>query len=237
MEGDKTYLVSKSWLGRVIARGSEALATSKVAPEGEIGPVDNSDIISRHITDADGKIFAELKHGLGQESFDLFPSEAWEMIVAWYGLQEGQHPLDRYAHNTNADRTGIPNMIYEFHPPVFTIHRLWSDHSALVSQTLKEQNPTAPIFVVSRSVPYVDFLKRVKTKAGIDWSTKVRVWRVPRTQPAAEPVVHVTNLSTPPSSRPGSPALGTAVGPPLEPQDSWTRLLLDVADVLAAKEP
>lgn len=227
-EGDKTYLVSKKWLGRVIARGSEALANSKVAPEGEIGPVDNSDIIHRHITDADGKVFAELKHGLGQESFDLFPQEAWELVMDWYGLKEGQSPLDRLAHNTNSDRTGIPNIIYEFHPPIFTIHRLWSDHSHLLSQALKEQNPPAPIFVVSRSVPYVEFLKRVKIKAGVDVSRRVRVWRVPRTQPAAEPVVQVTNLSTPPSSRPSSPAPEAVAAPTIEPQDSWTRLLLDV---------
>lgn len=228
-EGDKTYLVSKAWLGRVIARGSEALASSKVAPEGDIGPVDNSDIIHRHILDADGNIFAELKHGLGQESFDLFPQEAWDLVMAWYGLEEGQRPIDRYAHNTNSDRSGIPNIIYEFHPPIFTIHRLWSDHSLLLSQAIKEENPPAPVFVISRSVSYVDFLRRVKTKAGVDLSRKVRVWRVPRTQPAAEPVVQVTSLTTPPSSRPGSPTLGATTAPTLEPQDSWTRLLLDVA--------
>ena len=228
-EGDKTYLVSKAWLGRVIARGSEALANSKVAPEGVIGPVDNSDIIHRHITDADGKTFVELKHGLGQDMFDLFPQEAWELVMAWYGLKAGQCPIDRYAHNTNSDRTGIPNIIYEFHPPIFTIHRLWSEHSDLLSTALREEKPAAPVFVVSRSIPYVDFLKRVKTKAGIDLTKKVRVWRVPRTQPAAEPVVQVTNLSTPPSSRPGSPAIGATAAQRLEPQDSWTRLLLDVA--------
>jgi ubiquitin carboxyl-terminal hydrolase 4/11/15 len=218
-------------LSRVIARGSEALANSKVTPEGEIGPVDNSDIINRHITDADGNLFIELKHGMGLESFDLFPAEAWDLVVAWYGLKQGQYPIDRYAHNTNADKTGIPNIIYEFHPPIFTIHRLWSDHSALLPQTLKEQNPVAPVFVVSRSEPYMAFLKRIKIKAGIDLSRRVRVWRVPRTQPAAEPepVVQVTDLSTPPSSRPGSPGPGTTVAPTSEPQDSWSRMLLDVA--------
>jgi ubiquitin carboxyl-terminal hydrolase 4/11/15 len=200
-----------------------------VEPEGEIGPVDNSDIIHRHIKDAEGQDFVELKHGLGKESFDLFPQEAWDLVMAWYGLEPGQHPIVRVAHNTNSDRDGIPNVIYEYHPPIFTVHRLWSDHSQLLSPAIKEQNPPAPVFVVSRSVPYVGFLKRVKTKAGIDLSRKVRVWRVPRTQPAAEPVTQVANLTTPPSSRPGSPAPGATAAPDtVEPQDSWTHLLLDV---------
>lgn len=235
-EGDRTYLVSKAWLSRVIARGSEALANSKVAPEGVIGPVDNSDIINRHIIDADGKTFVELKHGLGTESFDLFPQEAWDLVMAWYGLKGGQCPIDRYAHNTNSDRTGIPNIIYEYHPPIFTIHRLWSDMAPLLSQAIKEQDPPAPVFVVSRSVPYVDFLRRIKTKAGIEMNRKVRVWRVPRTQPAAEPVVQVTNLTTPPSSRPSSPDPAGSAAPTLEPQDSWTRLLLEVTTFAALKK-
>jgi len=229
-EGDKTYLVSKSWLNRVLARGSEARHNSKVDPEGEIGPVDNSDIIQQIIKDCDGEDFVQLKHGLGTESFSLFPQEAWDLVMAWYGLMPGQHPIVRYAHNTNPDRSGIPNVIYEFHPPIFTVHRLWSDSTSLIPQLLKVQNPVAPVIVVSRSVQYIDFLRKAKTKANIDLSKKVRVWRIPRKQPAADPVPPTGDLTTPPSSRPSSPAPGAATAPsPGEPQDSWTRLLLDVA--------
>ena len=229
-EGDHAYLVSKLWLNSVISRGSEARHNSKVEPEGEIGPVNNSDIIKQITKDCEGKDFVQLKNGLGLESFHLFPQDAWDLVMAWYGLMPGSIPIIRFAHNTNPDKQAIPNMSFELHPPMFTIHRLWSDHSGiLIAPTLKVANPPAPVFVLSRSVKYNDFLKRVKEKAHIDQSKKIRVWRVPRALPAAEPVAPVANTATPPSSRPNSPTPGAAADVNArQPQDSWTQLFLDV---------
>lgn len=226
------YLVSRRWLKRVTDRGSEALQNSKVEPEGEIGPVDNSDIIQQVIKDADGVEFAQLKHGYGFDEFILCPQDAWDLVVLWYGLMPGSIPIVRYAHNTNPDKTGIPNINYEYHPAIFTVHRLYSQNSPIpISQMLKATNPPAPVFVFSRSARYYDFLRKIKEKSGIDPSKKVRVWRVPRLLPAADPVAPVSGAVTPPSSRPGSSG-PDSVARPREPQDSWTHLLLDVATFL-----
>jgi ubiquitin carboxyl-terminal hydrolase 4/11/15 len=229
-DGEKMYLVSKRWLNRVQIRGTEARKNSKAEPEGEIGPVDNSDIIQQIIKDFDGDEHVQLRPGSGLDVFTLFPEEAWGLVYAWYGLMPGSIPIVRYAHNTNPDKNGIPNIIFEFHPPIFTLHRLHGENNnILISQKLKASNPPAPILVFSRSTRYHDFLKRVKKVAEIDLSKKVRLWRVPRIQPAAEPAAPVANTATPPSSRPTSPAPGNAAGPMLrQPQDSWTHLFLDV---------
>jgi ubiquitin carboxyl-terminal hydrolase 4/11 len=230
--GEKMYLVSKRWLNRVQIRSTEVRKNSKVEPEGEIGPVDNSDIIQQIIKDFEGEEHVQLKPGTGLDDFTLFPEEAWTLVFDWYGLMAGSIPIVRFAHNTNPDKNGIPNVIFEFHPPIFTIHRLYGDNNPInLPQKLKAMNPAAPILVFSRSTKYHDFLKRAKTVAQIDMSKKVRLWRVPRIQPAAEPAPPVANTATPPSSRPSSPAPGTAAGPIVrQPQDSWTQLLLDVSE-------
>jgi ubiquitin carboxyl-terminal hydrolase 4/11/15 len=142
----------------------------------------------------------------------------------------GSTPIVRIAHNTNSDRTGIPNIIYEFHPPIFTIHRLHNANiNLLLPQILKAKNPEAPIVVASRSDNYIDFLRKIKTSASIDTGKKVRVWRVPRAQPAAEPSAPISGAATPPSSRPTTPETGVAINPGTGgQQDAWRRLLLDV---------
>ena len=222
------FLVSQRWLDRVISRGSEARQKSKTQPEGEIGPVDNSDIIQQIFTDFNKKDFVQLKHGVGQESYVMFPEDAWNLVVEWYGLMPGHIPIIRIAHNTNPDKTGVPNMQYEIHPPIFVIHRLWSDPASLLSQSVKVANPDAPVLVFSRTEKYVDFLKHIKRAAQVDLERKIRVWRVPRAQPAAESAAPVVNTVTPPSSRPNSES-GSPGGALLqEVQDSWPKLLLDV---------
>jgi ubiquitin carboxyl-terminal hydrolase 4/11/15 len=224
------YLVSRRWLNRVISRGSEARKTSKEEPQGEIGPVDNSDIIQQIIKDSDGVDFVQLKHGYGQEEFMPFPEHAWDLLMEWYDLMPGSIPIIRIAYNTNADKAGMPNIQFEYHPPIFTVHRLFGENNGInISQKLKAEQPAAPVFVLSRSLKYQEFLKKLKERSGISLSNKVRVWRVPKLQPAAEPSTVVANTATPPSSRPGSPTVGTAsVANQREPQDSWTKLFLDV---------
>ncbi|KAH6668752.1 hypothetical protein B0J14DRAFT_566408 [Halenospora varia] len=224
----KAYLISMRWLKRVQDRGSEARQHSKVELEGEIGPVDNSDIIQQIITTADGNNFVQLKNGITEDQDFVFcPEDAWNLVVEWYGIMPGTIAIERFTHNTNPDKTGLPNVVYELHPPVFTIHRLWSEHSGIpIQQKLKASNPAAPVFVFSRATRYYDFLKAIKEKAGIDLSKKVRIWRVPRLLPASEPTQSVAGAATPPSSRPGTPGPAPE-NRPREPQDSWTSLLLD----------
>lgn len=228
-EGDKVFLVSKLWMNKVICRGTEARQKSKVEPEGEIGPIDNSDIIQQIIKDYEGVDFVQLKHGLSTESFQLFPEDAWSMVMEWYGLMPGTMPIERFAHNTNPASTGQSNIQFEFHPPIFTIHRLYSNHSPIaVPQILKVANPPAPIIVMSRSSRYYDFLIKAKAATKIETTKKVRVWRVPRIQLAAETTVPIRAGETPPASRPSSPAVGATVATQRGPQDSWTQTLLDV---------
>ncbi|TVY17333.1 putative ubiquitin carboxyl-terminal hydrolase 12, partial [Lachnellula arida] len=231
-ENDMMYIVSNRWLQRVLDRGSEARQKSKVEPEGEVGPIDNSDIIQDIVTDSDGKEFTRLKHGLGLESYALFPEEAWNLIISWYKLMPGAQPIQRIAHNTNPDKNGLPNTQYELHPPVFTIYRLYADNNPiLVPQKLKVSNPPPLTYVLSASTRYYDFLKKIKEQSQIDLSKKVRVWRVPRLLPAAEPVAPTANTVTPPSSRPSSPA-PNPTSQSREPQDSWKHLLLPVSTFL-----
>jgi ubiquitin carboxyl-terminal hydrolase 4/11/15 len=227
--GDKVYLVSRRWLNRVISRGSEARKTSKEEPVGQIGPVDNSDIIQQIIKDSDGKDFVQLKAGYGQEEFMPFSETLWQMLMEWYDLMPGSMPIVRVAYNTNPDKDAVPNIQFEYHPPIFTIHRLHgTNNNILIPQKLKVGEHPAPVFVFSRSYKYNDFLKKIKDATGIQHSQKVRVWRVPRRQPASEPVAPVANTATPPSSRPGSPVESAVTTAQREPQDSWTQLFLDV---------
>ncbi|APA05293.1 hypothetical protein sscle_01g000630 [Sclerotinia sclerotiorum 1980 UF-70] len=231
-EGDKTFLVSKKWLERVISRTSEARAKSKEALGEEIGPIDNSDIIQQIIPQPGQEEFVQLKHGIGEDLFELFPLDAWEMVLEWYGLMKGTKAVVRFAHNTNPDKSpdAIPNVAYEYHPPVFRIHRVWSELGNKVDATTKSENPDAPVIVASRSMRMHDFLKIVKEVARIPMKQKIRLWRVPRTLPAAEPAVSTAvGTSTPPASRPATPAAdGNTTSP--EPQDSWKKLLLDVTE-------
>lgn len=44
-DGDKGYVVSNKWINRVRARTSTAGSAGKESAEGEIGPVDNSDLV------------------------------------------------------------------------------------------------------------------------------------------------------------------------------------------------
>ncbi|KAA8572048.1 hypothetical protein EYC84_001974 [Monilinia fructicola] len=233
-EGSSTYLVSKKWLERVTSRTSEARAKSKEAlSDQDIGPIDNSNIIQRIIPQPGREDFVQLKHGIGEDFFELFPVDAWNMVFDWYGLKEDEKPIIRFAHNTNPDKTpdAIPNVTYEYHPPVFQIHRVWSELGNKVDAGTKSTNPDAPIIVASRSMRMHDFLKIIKNAAGVPMKQKIRLWRVPRTLPAAEPALSTAvGNATPPSSRPGTPPTADTGTASSEVQDSWKKLLLDVTE-------
>lgn len=230
-EGDEAYLVSRQWLGRAQAFGSDAKHASKDASEGAaIGPVDNADIIQAIFTDSTGQLCVKLKSGMGTENFELFPKDAWDLLLSWYGLVAGQSPIVRFAHNTAPDSVSLPTIQFEFHPPVFTIHRLWSAISPIpIEQEIKLKKPAPPVVVQSTSFGYHNFLKQVKRLAGVAADKKVRVWRVLQTIPATEPSSEPSGMKTPPDS-PARDA-GITNGPPSVP-GAWPEMLVDVETFL-----
>ncbi len=229
-EGDEAYLVSRQWLGRAQAFGSDTKHASKEASEGTLGPVDNSDIIQAIFTDSTDQLCVKLRPGMGIENFELFPKDAWDLLLSWYGLLGGQSPIVRLAHNTAPDSASPPTIQFEFHPPVFTIHRLWSAISPIpVEQEIKLKKPAPPVVVQSTSFGYHNFLKQVKHLAGVAADKKVRVWRVLQTIPATEPGSEPSGMKTPPDSPDRDP--GILTHPPSIP-GAWSEMLVDVETFL-----
>jgi ubiquitin carboxyl-terminal hydrolase 4/11/15 len=210
-DGQEGYVISERWLARVFARTSDNKNKpelfDKTALEGEIGPVDNSDVVDPTITaddlsDQNGEDFIPLRPGLSMgQDFEILPDEAWELILSWYGLKEGSPVIRRYVHNTALDQQG-ENLQYEIYPPIFTIRK--------VGKKSADASKRTPKLVASRSDGFVEFLRAAKKAAGIDLKTKVRVWRVLITATTDQPVAQASGMLTPESSeRGGSPVSAT----------------------------
>ncbi|KAI5924835.1 hypothetical protein F4810DRAFT_96440 [Camillea tinctor] len=227
-EGQKCYLVSRLWLGNVPDGSSPKHSVSDLA---SIPPVDNSDLIREVINDpcvGGGvqdvlkKKFVRLKAGYDTEQFVPFPPAAWELLMQWPGLKEDQIPIVRTAHDNSREKDGS-NVMWEWHPLVLTIHRLWSAHSTVpVEAALKASNPPPPRLVRSRSFKFQTFLKQAKKVARIDLNQRIRAWSVPQTP---KPITGATGLTPPTSPEPGQDE-GSMSGP-------WDHLLLDVEAFLA----
>ncbi|CAK7212366.1 hypothetical protein SBRCBS47491_001439 [Sporothrix bragantina] len=244
-EGTAAYLVSRHWLARAQALGSgDAAKAAKEASQGSLGPVDNADIIDSIVQDIDGGRAVRLKSGTGLSDFECFSKEAWDLIVSWHGLAKGQLPIVRYAHNT-APNSMIPNVQYELHPPVFTLHRLWSLVSGIPYSTeVKDTAQAAPAIMCTSNYNVQGFLRRAKTLLQIPMSRSVRVWSVPRklaagnpATPSADPVAAVASsgtqgINTPPDSPRLAGKAGDAAGSVSNPQDSWSKMLLEVTDFM-----
>ncbi|KAK6441950.1 hypothetical protein LTR95_001810 [Oleoguttula sp. CCFEE 5521] len=209
--GERGMIVSTQWLARVLSRTSEKLHSNdfpKEARQGPIGRVDNSNIVPANgfaqpiLKDVEGHLFTPLKPGSQMgDDFEVLPYPAWQKIVGWYGLVDGQREITRYAYDT-AQESGRSNVIYECHPPVFTVRRVpqpgASDESADENRTAdssrsaanalrlknerKQRGQMSPDdalkIVSSRQEGYQKFLKRTKQFAGIPLARKVKVWRV-----------------------------------------------------------
>ncbi|EAQ91205.1 hypothetical protein CHGG_03140 [Chaetomium globosum CBS 148.51] len=225
-EGDEAYLVSRQWLGRAQAFGSDTKHVSKETSEVSLGPVDNADIIQAIFTDSAAELCVKLKPGMGTENFELFPKDAWDLLLSWYGLAPGQSPIIRLAHNTAPDSVSIPTIQFEFHPPVFTIHRLWSANSPIpIEQEIKLKKPAPPVVVQSTSFGYHKFLMQAKQLVGVAADKKVRVWRLLQTIPATETGSEPSGIKTPPDS-PGRDAEILAAPPSIP--GAWPEMLVDV---------
>ncbi|UNI14415.1 Ubiquitinyl hydrolase 1 [Purpureocillium takamizusanense] len=217
-EGNTAYLVSRSWVDKALALRADS-KTSKLASEGTpLGPVDNSDIIEETLKDATGRDFVRLKSGSGLESFELFPEDAWKLVVAWYGIQDGQVAIIRAAVNTADSKQAPPNIMYEFHPPVFRVHRLWSEVSPLpIEQSLKASNPPPLLVAKSATTHAQGFLKELKALASIPKDRKIRLFTLaPDFQPPNSPLEQRSAL-TPPDSPERSLSQG-----------AWSHLLLSI---------
>ncbi|EFE37805.1 ubiquitin C-terminal hydrolase, putative [Trichophyton verrucosum HKI 0517] len=202
----KGYIVSATWLKRVLSRSSthpRPDKADKLAAEGEIGPVDNSDLVL--VTDPDtifndeaGEPFVPMRPGLQMgEDYEILPEEAWNLVMKWYGLSNQSPAIVRYAHNTNTEGD-MEHIQYELNPPIFSILKL----SPNPSEAEKSKPPVR--FLASRHTPFQQWLKTAKTLASINMSTKTRVWRI------LEGLGSSANV-TPAASRSASPAPGTTV--------------------------
>ncbi|PHH72855.1 hypothetical protein CDD80_4211 [Ophiocordyceps camponoti-rufipedis] len=216
IKDNAAYLVSRSWLNQALALRSDSKSSGGSGPaDASLGPVDNSDIIGETIVDSNGKTFVRLKPGLGLESFELFSADAWKLVMDWYGLRQGQHPIIRFAVNTADTHDDPPNIMYEFHPPVFRIHRIWSEVSPLpIEQSLKERNPPPLIVATSSTIISQSFLGNLKTLTGIPMNRKVRLWSVSVTVAGGQAEPQAT--LTPPDS------------PTSQSGQSWQNLLVDL---------
>ena len=227
--GDKAYLVSRTWVDKALAlRPDNKRAKIDEADVKSLGPVDNSDIISDVITDSSGVEFVRLIPGGGLESFELFPEDAWNMVVDWYGVKEGQPPIIRTAIDAAPDAQSASDIIYELHPPIFRVHRLWSEISPFpIEQSLKAQNPPPLTLVRSRKSHAHTFLKDIKTLAGVPLDRKIRLHSISTPQPQVETKPSQGSALTPPDS----PKLGANA-----PAEAWSRLLLDTPSFSEVKD-
>lgn len=224
------YIVSRTWVNQALANKSDEKSTDAESANVSLGPIDNSDIIHQVIKQPDGTTFTQLTPGAGLESFELFPEDAWKLVVDWYGIAKAQEPITRTAINTAIDHLSDSNVLYEFHPPVFRVHRVWSQVSPFpIEQSLKSENPSPLLVAASAKTRAQEFLKQVKTAVGIPIDRKVRIFEIPQQIPAA------TQKSKP------KPKQSAALTPPESPgrqsttPGMWQHLLVDVEAFAASR--
>ncbi|OAX77831.1 hypothetical protein ACJ72_07866 [Emergomyces africanus] len=210
----KGYVVSANWLGRVLSRsstgGPQREKADKTASEGDIGPVDNSDLVlvtdpSIMYKDEAGEPFVPLRPGLQMgEDFEVLPEDAWDLIMKWYGLSKDSPAIVRYAHNTTIG--SVEHVQYELNPPIFTILKL-PNPSKSPTQTAKDKARPPIKALASRHTQFQQWLRNVKSLASIEMSTKVRVWRILEGLNSTA----TSGIITPAASRSTSPAPGATL--------------------------
>ncbi|KZT09960.1 cysteine proteinase [Laetiporus sulphureus 93-53] len=108
--GETWYVVSRSWLKRWRKACSGEVDKEGPVEEKDLGPVDNSDIVSPD----DGSI----KQTIGPDDYDFVPEKVWQWFVEWYG--EPRHPLPRKV----IGRGIHEEPTIELHPPRVKVHVL-----------------------------------------------------------------------------------------------------------------
>ncbi|EXJ89204.1 hypothetical protein A1O3_02270 [Capronia epimyces CBS 606.96] len=222
--GQKGYVISAKWLQRVQARSSqlgEAGKVEKSATEGDIGPIDNSDLAmvveeSTRLVDEAGEPYVPLRPGLTLgEDYEIFPQEAWDLIVSWYGIAKDSPTLTRYAHDWS-EPGAIPSVSWELNPPIFSFLKIPSEHTA---QTQRERDLPPQRLLASKKKSFTEWLKAGKRLLNIDINTRVRVWRVLGGLKSST----ASGILTPVASRSASPAPGAEII-----ASAGDRMLLDV---------
>ncbi|KAH6694104.1 ubiquitin carboxyl-terminal hydrolase [Plectosphaerella plurivora] len=215
------FAVSRTWLDKALRLGgiSQPGKQDQFANE-PLGPVDNEDIIRDVIQLPDGAKFARFKPGISMEDFVFFPDDAWDMVKDWYGLKDGQVPVEREVIDTAESGASGSNNVFELNPPVFTVHRLWSAAADLpVTDKIKEAPPI--VLVASASTPYNELFKTLKQYAGIPLDRKIRVHTI---LPSPELVAPAADSETRSAfTPPDSPERETGDNP-----ETWNKLLIDV---------
>ncbi|EEP81374.1 hypothetical protein UREG_06239 [Uncinocarpus reesii 1704] len=219
------YVVSGTFLKKVLARKE---GTDKNALEGEIGPVDNSDLVlvtdpSMLFKDEVGEPFIPLRPGLQiGNDFEIFPQEAWDLIMKWYGLAKNSPVIVRYAHNTSTAEY-VEHVQYELNPPIFTVLKLQSSTTPSNRNSPSIKEPPVK-FLASSHTPFQQWLKNAKKLAAIEPTTKVRVWRILEGLGSSGNVTPATSRN--PSPAPGAFLIGNA----------GNSLVLDVTKFVALNE-
>lgn len=218
----KGFLVSQRWLDRVRARSSDPPPTSdKSATEGDIGPVDNSDLVmvtedSGKLLDQAGDKFVSLRPGLRMgEEYQILPQEAWDLIVSWYGIAKDSPIITRYAYNV-APPDAIEDVQYELTPPIFSLLKIPAE---ITPQTQRDVHDPPVRMLSSKYMSSNEWLKQAKARLHIDMATKVRVWRIL----GGLKNTHGSGILTPAASRSASPAPGAEIV-----ANAGDRMLLDV---------
>jgi ubiquitin carboxyl-terminal hydrolase 4/11 len=221
-EGQKGFVISAKWFQKVQARGSLYVdVKDKSATEGDVGPVDNSDIAlvienDGKLLDEGGENFVPLRPGLTMdEDYRIFPQEAWDLIISWYGLKKDSPVVTRYAHDWSEPDAVIPNVTWELNPPIFSFLKVPSEYT---TQTQREKDTPPQRMVASKKMLANDWLKKGKQLLSIDMNTKVRVWRI-----LGGLKNSASGMMTPMASRSASPAPGTEIV-----ATAGDRMLLDV---------
>lgn len=231
----KGFVISMTWLKKVLARSSDhADKADKESLDSELGPVDNTDIVldlgpaERNLKDERGEQFVPLRPGLqlGQD-YEIVPQEGWDLITKWYGLMPQSPIIVRYAHSSSSEDSQS-NIMYELNPPIFTVFKLSNPSAGTSPQLLREKNLPPAKILAGRQTSFQKWLKEAKGLAGIDMSTKVRVWKIIDGLPSA----NTSAATTPAISRAASPAPGTSA----LISNSHKSLLVDLHTFLALSE-
>ena len=229
----KGYVVSTKWLVRVMARSSEppeAIKIDKSATEGEIGPIDNSDLVlvmeaSGSLQDEANETFVPMRPGLQMDDdFQVFPEEAWKLVQGWYGVASNSPVITRFAHNTSEGE--VENIQWELNPPIFSLLKLPAQQPPTSTSAYNERK-TPVRTLASRSMHLKNWLQRAKYKVEIDMKHPVRIWKVLGGLKSSS----ASGVMTPAASRSASPAPGALIV-----ASAGDRMILDV-ESFTALEP
>ncbi|KAJ5102541.1 hypothetical protein N7532_003070 [Penicillium argentinense] len=221
----KGFVVAMSWMKTILARSSAYANKVDTNPQddSELGPVDNSGLVldtgptAEKFKDEKGEPFVPLRPGLKpSEDFEVVPQEGWDLIQKWYGLADQSPVIVRYAHNVNP-RGEDEHIEYEIYPQIYTIYKLVNPSVGFSPKLLKEKTRAPVKLLAHASKNFQKWLKEAKKDAGIEKSTKVRVWKVAGGIPSAT----ASAATTPAVSRTASPA------PPLGLLATSKHLILD----------